>query len=217
MRLLSTKILSQEQQLRLTNAQINLSMYDALRIVPRTFDIPEGDYAAIFTSQNAAQSYLDNGGDLHERAVFCVGEKAALLLSQNGQKVIQIAQNSLELGQIIVKSHKNEHFLYFSGNIRRPELPNLLTDNKISFTEQTAYDTHINYYDYEPDFDSVLFFSPSGVKSYFAKKSNSQPMAVCIGQTTAHAAQEFTNNIKVAIHTTVDGVIDAVLKNHIVQ
>ncbi|MEP2936637.1 MAG: uroporphyrinogen-III synthase [Gilvibacter sp.] len=215
MKLLSTKILSHEQQQRITSAEITLCMYDALTIVPNSFVIPKEDYDAIFTSQNAAQAYLNNGGDLKGRDVFCVGEKAALLLSQNGQKVIEIAPNSLELGDKIIKKHKNRHFLYFSGNLRRPELPQLLTQNRVSFTEQIAYHTHINYFEHGRDFDSILFFSPSGVSSYFLNAQTKNPVAVCIGQTTAQAAKEFTTNIQVAIHSTVDGVIDAALKTKI--
>ena len=215
MRLLSTKILSQAQQQRITSSGITLCMYDALTIVPNSFDIPQGDYDAIFTSQNAAQAYLNNGGDLKGRDVFCVGEKAAMLLSQNGQKVIEIAPNSLELGQKILKKHKNRDFLYFSGNLRRPELPQILTANKVSFSEQIAYHTQINNFEFEHEFDSILFFSPSGVSSYFFNAPTNNPDAICIGQTTAQAAKEFTTNIHVAIHSTVDGVIDAALKTKI--
>lgn len=212
MRLLSTKILNQEQQQRLTTAGFNLVMYDALTIIPNVFTIPKGQYAGIFTSQNAAQSFLNNGGHLNQIEVFCVGEKAAMLLSQNGQKVVEIAQNSLELGQKILEKHKNREFLYFSGNLRRPELPQLLTENNVRFSEQISYHTQINNFEHSQDFDAVLLYSPSGVKSYFTTHQNNNPIAICIGQTTAQAASQHTNMIQVAIHSTVDGVIDTALK-----
>lgn len=213
MRLLSTKILTPQQQLRCKQAGYDLTIYDSLTIKRTEFEIPQGEENLIFTSQNAAKSYLDNGGYSREGAAFCVGEKSAMLLEQNGHKIEEIGQNSAELGQKILINHKNSSFLYFSGNLRRPELPELLTSNNIAFKEITAYHTEIRPFEGGNSYDAALFFSPSGVESFYKNNPESQLISYCIGNTTAKAASHYTSQIKIAIHPTVDGVIDMAIKS----
>lgn len=212
MKLLSTKILAPGEQKRLAQAGFQVSQYDALTITLNKFEIPETAEHCIFTSQNAAQAYLDNVVTNTLCTAYCVGEKAALLLSENGHKIAEIGQNSDDLAQKIVKKHKNQAFFYFSGNLRRPELPLVLTQSQIDFKEVQAYTTRINYKAFETAFDLVLFYSPSGVQSFHKTNKQTDYQAICIGSTTANEASKHTNNYHVALHTTVAGVIDAALK-----
>ena len=213
MKILSTKILTQEQYDRLSQAGFEVDQYDSLSISLLKFDIPEEATHCIFSSQNAAKAFVENDNLIKQRQVYCVGEKAALLLEENGQKVMEIGQNAVDLGQKIVKNHQNLPFFYFSGNLRRPELPKLLAEHQVEFHEVPAYETGLNYPEFEEPFDLVLFFSPSGVQSFHKKNAPNNYVAVCIGDTTESEALKHTSNTVVALHTTVDGVIDAAIQH----
>jgi uroporphyrinogen-III synthase len=73
---------------------------------------------------------------------------------------------------------------------------------------QSASDPKI----FSNDFDAVLYFSPLGVKAYY-ENHNKQPMAVCIGETTAAAARAFTRNVLVANKTSIESVIIKTIKS----
>ncbi len=210
--LLSTKLLSPQDYDRLIHAGYAVTQYDALSISYNKFSISPEAQHCIFTSQNAAQAYIDNTVENTFCNAYCVGEKAALLLSQHGHKIAEIGQNSVDLAQKLVENHKNKAFFYFSGNLRRPELPLALTQAQIPFTEEQAYTTHINYKEFDTQFGVVLFFSPSGVQSFHKTNLAYNYTAICIGNTTAKEAMLYTDTHQVALHTTVAGVIDAALK-----
>ena len=213
MRLLSTKILTSEQLSRLTTYGYQVTQYDGLTINLLNFHIPEAAEHCIFSSQNAAKAFVENDNVIKQRNVYCVGEKAALILEENGQKVADIGQNALELGEKIIKNHKKESFFYFSGNLRRPELPQLLAQNQIEFHEIPAYETGLNYPEFESPFEVILYFSPSGVQGYHKHNSKSDYTAICIGHTTESEAIKHTKNTSVSLHTTVDGVIDTAIQH----
>lgn len=212
MKLLSTKILTPAQKQRLSDAGYQVTQYDSLSIALLDFIVPDKAQHCIFSSQNAAKAFAANDNLIKERQVYCVGEKAALLLAENGQKVIEIGQNASELGRKIIKNHKNESFYYFSGNLRRPELPQLLAQNQVEFHEIPAYETQLHYPRFKQEFDLILFFSPSGVQSYNKENSSKNYLAVCIGKTTETEALKQTAKTAIALYTTVDGVIDRAIE-----
>lgn len=212
MKLLSTKILTPEQFTRLAASGVQIEQYDSLTITLSSFKIPQQTNHCIFTSQNAAQAFLNNLDSNQICTAYCVGERAALLLSQNGHNIAEIGENSANLAQKIIEKHKNQQFLYFSGNLRRPELPLLLTQEQIAFKEIQAYTTHINYKQFNTEFDAILYYSPSGVESFHKHNSQTNYTAVCIGQTTANQAKQYTASYNIALHTTVAGVLDAAIK-----
>src|SRR5690606_23659102 len=102
---------------------------------------------------------------------FCVGEKTKSLLEENGQKVQKTTKYASELADFIVKNHKNDTFHFFCGNLRSNEIPSKLEENNIAFKEITVYKTTLIPKKNERHFDAILFFSPSGVKSYFSNNS----------------------------------------------
>jgi uroporphyrinogen-III synthase len=213
--ILSTKILSLAQKELLLNANQSFVEYDAIKIdfVPFKIDF-DYDYF-VFTSQNGVKSFLKKAvysGSIENRA-FCVGEKTKSLLQENGLKVIEMAKNSKELGQIISKTYKNSSFLVFSGNLRRPELPEVLNRNEIRFKEIEAYRTGLNYKKFDRGFDSVLFFSPSGVTSYIHQNQLKDSLAICIGDTTAKEAKKYTKQIRIATKPTIENVLVKAVKH----
>ena len=60
--------------------------------------------------------------------------------------------------------------------------------------------------------DGILFFSPTGVKSFFAENKIANSAAFCIGQTTASEVKKYTANVFEAEKTTVESVIEKAIK-----
>jgi uroporphyrinogen-III synthase len=215
--ILSTKILTLAQKERLLNAGIAVVSYDAIKIQHQPFTMDGDIQNLIFTSQNAVAAYLQNLE--HEKNIdksqfncFCVGEKTASFLEENGLKVIELANYGADLAKTIAKSYKNQSFLFLCGNLRRDEIPDGLRKDSINFKEITVYITQLNPKAFDRHFDGVLFYSPSGVESYTASNSLDNCTAFCIGNTTAEAVKTHSYNIVIANKPTVENILAQVIK-----
>ncbi len=208
--ILSTKKLSTSQKELLLNSGIGFVAYDAIKIELLKIDKLPDVQNAIFTSKNAVKSILSSGTNISN--CFCVGENTKKLLEEKGQKVIEIAQNASDLAKIIVKKYKNESFLFFCGNLRRNELPDLLKQYNMTLNEQIVYKTHPNSKKFDRSFEGILFFSPSGVQSFVSENNIDNSIAFCIGNTTASEAKKYTDKTIIANKPTVENVIVQAVK-----
>ena len=211
---LSTKILTPSQKELLLNSGIGFVEYNALEFEFLDVEIPVDCSNLIFTSKNGAKAFLkqsdeSNFSNFH---TYCVGEKTKSFLEENGLNVVKMTQNALELGQFIAKNRKNDDFLFLSGNERRPELPELLETNNIRYKEVQVYKTHLRSKKFNRTFDGILFFSPSGIRSYLQENNIKQSVAFCIGPTTSTEAKKHTDQIIIANKPTVENVLVQVVK-----
>lgn len=212
MTVLSTKILSSSQQQLLLNAGLGLVQYNAIDIVPLDFEWPTDFQNFVFSSSNAARIVLAKeearAAILNpENKIFCVGEKTAQIFVENGGNVIEIGQNSGELGQKLQKYPQKERYLYCCGIARRDELPGLLKAAKYDVFELKTYETKLKLKEFDQKWTEILFFSPSAVTSYTTANPSAQFRAFCIGQTTATEAKKYTDRVVVANSTSVESVI----------
>ncbi|WP_420603358.1 uroporphyrinogen-III synthase [Flagellimonas sp.] len=212
---LSTKILTPSQKELLLNSGIGFVEYNALEFEFLDVEIPTDCSSLIFTSKNAVKAFLrrsdeSNFLNLH---TYCVGEKTKSFLEEKGLNIVKMAHNASELGDFLVKNHKNEDFLFFSGNQRRPELPELLEKNNIRYKEIQMYNTHLRPKKFNRIFDGVLFFSPSGIRSYLLENEIKQSLSFCIGPTTSTEAKKHTDQIIIANKPTVENVLVQVIKH----
>lgn len=202
---LSTKILSLAQKNLLLNAGIGVVEYDAIKINFTDF-IREGYIKnAIVTSQNTALAISRR--DIRIGRCFCVGSKTADLLLQQGFNVVETAGYSKELAAIITAGYSNENFTLFCGNRRREELPSILKENNIHLEEVEVYTTHLDPVTFEQKFDGIMFYSPSGVKSFISANVLNSSLAFCIGRTTAEEAGKHTQNLITATRPSIENVI----------
>ncbi len=209
-RVLSTKILAQNQKELLLNAGISLVEYNAIKISFTEFELEENKIKnAIFSSKNSVKA--TGKKDLKIENCFCVGQKTSALLEEKGYSVKETAANSEELARIIVEKYKGEKFLFFCGSKRRKELPGILKKNEIALKEIEVYETHYNHKKFEGKFDGIMFFSPSAVKSY-TQKNSLESTAFCIGDTTASEAKKHSNNIIIATSPGIENVIAKMVK-----
>jgi len=213
---LSTKILTPSQKELFLNSGLGLVEYDVLKIDFLKVKIPLDYDNYIFTSKNAVKAFLDQAEhlDMSKFNAFCVGIKTKSLLEENGLKLSEMAENASQLAQIIVKRHKNESFVFLCGNKRRDELPEILIKNNVQYKELEVYQTKLNPRTFQRDFDGIMFFSPSGIRSYLLKNTFGNSMLFCIGKTTASEAQKHSSKIIVANKPTVENVLVQAIKHY---
>ncbi len=166
------------------------------------------EYVA-FTSANAVTPFYEY---LHQHdtyfvvgwKIFCLAGKTkeAVLNSLLPEKnIISTAENAKVLSQKIIE-HGVKEIIFFCGNKRRDDLPNILKDAGIIVHEVVVYETIEIPAVATKDIDAILFFSPSTVASFFTiNKLNSKCVCFAIGQTTANTIIDFADNKIIIVET----------------
>jgi len=146
----------------------------------------------IFTSQNAVIGFEKNAVLNEERKVcFCLNGATQSALKNSGWKTIATANTSEALADKIVQSNITEA-IFCCGNIRMNVIPDKLHKAAIELREFVVYDTVFNATSVKQHFDLIVFFSPSGVESFFVSNSlSNEVIAFCIGESTAQALSQF--------------------------
>ena len=162
------------------------------------------DYSAvIFTSRNAADHYFRMCQEMRitvpeSMKYFCISESTAYYLQKyvifRKRKIFHGKQTFADMMDVI-KKHKDDKFLLPCTDIANVEGAELLEKAKIRYAKAVIYKTvcsdlsdlaNVNY-------DVIVFFSPSGVKSLFQNfpdfKQNLTRIAA-FGATTAKAVED---------------------------
>nr|WP_298995854.1 uroporphyrinogen-III synthase [uncultured Allomuricauda sp.] len=216
---LSTKILSLPQKELLLNSEIGLVEYDALYITLLDFTIPSTINHIIVTSKNGAKAFLKVQNRTERKPsktsfkFYCVGEKTKQFLEDSGYTVVEMALSASKLGNSIISKYKTNRFIFISGNLRRDEIPEVLSKNNVQYSEIQGYETTLKKRKFNATFDGYLFFSPSGIKSYLRANTILESPLFCIGKTTAEEAKKHSKNIVVANKPTVENVLVQVIKH----
>lgn len=213
--IVSTKKLQPIQKQLLSDAGISVLEEDFIETKIKNFELSKVNENLIFTSQNAVLSFLQHSKceELKGKNVFSVGMKTKELLTENGFDVVAYTGYASDLAEIISLIYSSESFTFFSGNLRRDILPNTLKENGITFNEIEVYETNITSKKMTSKQDGILFFSPSGVESYFKLNSIKDETCFCIGETTAEALEnKKVKNIIISEKPSVENVITQVIE-----
>ena len=116
---------------------------------------------------------------------------------------------SEDLARLIIKEYREQKFTFVSGTIRHTILPQILKEQGVVYQEFHVYNTTLTPLAITQKMDAVLFYSPSGVKSYLQENSVSNEVCFCIGKTTASALNGITTNIKIASQPTIEDTVEA--------
>ncbi|UGU18252.1 uroporphyrinogen-III synthase [Sinomicrobium kalidii] len=208
-RILSTKKLLPRQRELLLHAGFRMTEADFITIGYKEMDLSAVKDHLIFTSRNAVKSVLQHKDSavLKQKNCFCVGKKTSALLEQHGFNVTVQADYAKELASEIVQKHAGPGFTFFCGNLRRGDLPDTLTRHHVDFNEIEAYTTRLTPHKIKTPVTGILFFSPSGVRSYLKENTLDQEVCFCIGTTTADALKDRTENIVIANIPDVESTI----------
>ena len=210
--ILSTKKLTAAQQQHLLNAGLAFVDYDFIATKEIPFQLPEKTIEnAIFTSQNGVKAVFSK--EITIKNSFCVGKRTEKLILKEKTKIIHCENNAEALSEWIITNNSKVTYYYFCAKDRLATLPDKLTKNNINWHEIPVYKTVLTPKKYAQQFNSVLFFSPSGVESYFSVNTAPQH-SFCIGNTTATALQNYTKNYTVASQPSVENVIIKAIKHY---
>ena len=208
-KILSTKKLLSNQRQFLLNAGFGLVEADFISINFIKLESNSTNDYLLFTSQNAVNSVLSNQNwmELKEKKCFCVGIKTKALLEQNGFIVLKSFDYVEELTPFLITNYYQNTFTFFSGNLRQDTLPMAFQKANITFEEKQVYTTVFTPIKVDSKADGILFFSPSGVKSYLKENTITNQVCFCIGTTTANEVAKTTKNIVIANQPTVENTI----------
>jgi uroporphyrinogen-III synthase len=207
-RLLSTKILAPSLQAQLQAAGIELIEKEAISVTPCLDGaawqkvlpaLSGGSPVVVFTSSNAVNAvapFLETlpNGTSHWQVFSIAGRTAEALKDLRLPTPLATAWNGKALAELMTQHHPIEVY-FFCGASRRDELPQHLQAAGITVQEVIAYTTVATPFTAPQNLSGILFFSPSGVQSFF--ENNRLPEGLpcfAIGETTAAALHEQTSN-----------------------
>jgi len=182
-----------------------LSMMEVIKINCLPFDIKSIDWkeidGIIFTSENAVNCFFSNAKNadfLAEKTIISTSGKTAETLSEKGYSPTITGKNAEEISHKIILSGSVKSMLHICGNLTLNTLKTNLEKENIKYKPLIVYQT-IALENKKPaeKFDAILFFSPSGVESYFKYNTIENEAPCCIGATTAAAFTKITQNDKV--------------------
>jgi uroporphyrinogen-III synthase len=160
--------------------------------------------AVVFTSQHAVVNTKlhfeahDTYGISSQWKIFCLGgaTKDAVRERLFVDHVAATGNSATELASTIIEDDSIKRVVFFCGNNRRDELPDLLKKSGIEVVEVIVYETIETPSVTTGDLDAILFFSPSGVKSFFSLNTlPKKTTCFAIGPTTADSIGEHTDNL----------------------
>jgi uroporphyrinogen-III synthase len=205
-RILSTAILDQRILDQALPQGIQLDQLSFIETHPvtsdqltrRILDLATQSRAVAFTSSHAlwAVGEVLSGVRPPWRIYVLDGETKKKTIALFGKEAIrQTASDSLSLAQKILADQIN-NLVFFCGTLRREELPDLLRSNQVDLLELVVYQTKALPHTLDRTYDGILFFSPSGVESFFSvNRPNPDATLFAIGQTTARAVRKYSTNL----------------------
>ena len=163
----------------------------------RISELSEQNILAIFTSSNAVKVVGKIVSPETNWKIYCIepATKKTVETIFPNSSIAATAKDAAELSEKIVKENSVKQIVFFCGNQRRDLLPSQLKNNGIEVEELVVYQTIGTPQIISKKYDGILFFSPSAVRSFFAKnKLEATTQIFSVGKTTADEINFFSNN-----------------------
>ena len=152
----------------------------------------------VFTSMNAVEvvaHYL--GAKQPDWTIYCIGSATKILVKEKfgAGSLAGTADSASALAEIVIKGTNKGPVVFFCGDQRRDELPLRLLQHRIPLQELVVYKTLATSTPIQKQYDGILFFSPSAVRSFFAQnKIAPDAVLFSIGKSTAAEIKQFCQN-----------------------
>lgn len=188
--------------------------------------------AVIFTSRTAIDHFFRICEEVRvtipeTMKYFCITESIALYLQKyivyRKRKIFYGPNTFADLMEIISK-HKNEKFIVPLSDVHKVEIPKSLDKAKLKFSKAILYKTvSSDLSDLTScfDYDMIVFYSPSGIKSLFKNFPNfvqGDIKIAAFGPTTAKAVKDNKLRLDVQAPTpacpSMTQALDEFIKKH---
>ena len=179
--------------------------------------LSQQNITAVFTSAKAVNAVKKLLPAKPSWKIFCIGyqtkNSAADTFSE--KNIIGIADNGEDLGEEIIKQSSIKKIIFFCGNQRRETLPEKLKKNGIELEEIVVYKTIEIPQIISQHYDGILFFSPSGVRSFFSVNKMNEPVQLfAIGTTTAKEIKKYSQlPVIIPGHPDKEELVQLVIKH----
>lgn len=152
----------------------------------------------IFTSANAVKAVAEKLLFQPKWKVFCINGNTQKTIEQLFTKaeIIDHAPNGEKLSEKILAYQHVKNFLFFSGDRRMHTIPDKLYEAGKYLQEIVVYQTELTPVKLDDNYNGILFFSPSGVESFFSEnKISNETVLFSLGPSTTKAIKKYSENI----------------------
>jgi len=207
MKVLSTKITNKIVNAQAEALRLDYTCLDFIEVVyveyaPEAYPWEQYD-TIIFTSSNAVEGYIQSREQaelLRTKQIASLAGITRETLLSYGIEPILTASNSAQLAEDLIAKNNARSVLHPCGNLALDTLQNTLVSRGIRYTPLIVYNTILNPVQLRKNYDFILFYSPSGVESFFFhNKLSPSTVCCCIGTTTAAALKEKDAEAKILI------------------
>ena len=192
------------------NVKIEFRQFIQIEPIPakdfRKFKIVPTEFSSVvFNSKNAIDHFFRICEEMRTRMsqetkYFCVSEAVALYLQKyilyRKRKVFYGNGRETELVDLMMKHKDTERFLLPCSDVHKEGISELMEGKGLNFEKATIYKTissDLSDLKKKFNYDVIVFFSPSGVRSLFdnfPKFKQEKTRIGAFGKTTARAVQE---------------------------
>lgn len=200
MKILFTKSIDQSILSQQLGEDILVDCVEVIKTNPiriNSFDLKNS--SLIFTSVNGVISFFKNQFKPNEdftaknyNKIYCVGEKTKRELRKNGFGTFKVLKNAETLSKFIITHCQHEKFLHFCGNLAIDVLDKELPLQNIKYNKVTVYNTEEINPLVPEKYHAIVFFSPSGVRSFANQNSLEGMTLFSIGETTSNELRKYT-------------------------
>lgn len=203
MKILFTKLLDKDKVTEKLGTDVSIDFVEVIKtefIKTKVFGLKNS--SLIFTSPNGVKAFFENQFLAHENfaepknynKIYVIGSQTKKELRLHNFGAFKLCKNANDLSTFITENSVNETFLHFCGNIAIDVLDRKLPLQNISYKKILVYKTELLFPKMSEKYQSIVFFSPSGVRS-FAKFNNLDNVKIfSIGKTTTSELKKITDN-----------------------
>lgn len=170
----------------------------------------------VFSSINAVEAvaaFTSEG--LPAWDIYCVGNNTAERAKScfPYSRICATEDSAADLAEIILEESDAGEIFFFCGNLRRDELPDALRDAGVDVNEINVYQTVALPHKLNKKYNGVMFYSPSGVESFFSSNTPAPEIPLfAIGNTTATAIRKLCGNpVMMPGHPSRESLVEEVI------
>lgn len=175
---------------------IDINYFHHSTLVDKVHDIASRELNIVFTSQNGVGAVTEIlAGKETKWTIFCLGNKTEYAVGQcfEKNKIMSECDNAQQLADVLI-AHGISELTFFCGDSRMDILPDALAAAGVRVEEVVVYGMKEIHHAIAREYDGILFFSPSAVRSYFTTNEiGKTTILFAIGETTATEVRKWTN------------------------